>query len=88
MQKFIAILIGIISPLVLFAGPVDINTADAETIAKELDGVGPARARAIVEYRNSYGKFRSAAEITNVNGIGQHVLTINEGNILAEPESN
>ncbi len=87
MQKFLAILIGLISPLVLFAGPVDINTADAETIAKELDGVGPARARAIVDYRNTYGKFRSAAEITNVKGIGQHVLSVNEGNILAEQES-
>lgn len=87
MQKFLAILIGLISPLVLFAGPVDINTADAETIAKELDGVGPARARAIVEYRNTYGKFRSAEEITNVNGIGQHVLSVNAGNILAEQGS-
>ena len=87
MQKFLVILIGLISPLVLFAGPVDINTADAETIAKELDGVGPARARAIVEYRNTYGKFRSAAEITNVNGIGQHVLSVNAGNILAEQGS-
>ncbi len=84
MQKLIAIVIGTLCPLVIFAGPVDINSADAETIARELDGVGPARARAIVEYRDNYGKFRSAAEITNVNGIGQHVLTANEGNILVD----
>jgi len=32
----------------VWAGPVDINTADAATLAKELNGVGPARAQAIV----------------------------------------
>ena len=38
-------------PLWAFAGPVDINTADAETIAAELSGIGLAKAKEIVEYR-------------------------------------
>jgi len=82
MQKLIGLLVGIISPLIVFAGPVDINSADAATIARELEGIGPARARAIVEYRKTYGRFSSAADITNVTGIGQRVLAANEGNIL------
>ncbi len=35
-------------PTTLFAGPVNVNTADVATLARELDGVGLARARAIV----------------------------------------
>ena len=38
-------------PLWAWAGPVNINTADAKTLARELDGIGPAKAQAIVDYR-------------------------------------
>ena len=48
-------------PLLALAGPVNINTADAGTIAAELDGIGLAKAKAIVEYRKKHGPFRSAA---------------------------
>ncbi len=42
------------------AGPVNLNTADAATLARELDGIGPAKAQAIVEYRQKNGPFKSA----------------------------
>jgi competence protein ComEA len=71
-------------PVALCAGPVDVNTADAETIARELNGVGAARAEAIVEYRNEYGAFESAEELLNVAGIGRHILDVNRANILVE----
>jgi len=71
-------------PALLWAGPVDVNTADAETIARELNGIGSARAEAIVEYRNEYGAFQSADELMNVAGIGQHILDVNRTNILVE----
>ena len=82
MKKFYALLIGLIAPAVLFAGPVDINSADAQTIADELDGVGLVRAQAIVEYRNQHGAFGSADEVLNVKGIGPQILDANRGNIL------
>ena len=41
------------------AGPVNLNSADAATLAKELDGIGPAKAQAIVEYRQKNGPFRA-----------------------------
>ena len=64
------------------AGPVDVNRADAETIARELNGVGQARAQAIVEYREQFGEFDSVDELLNVTGIGPHVLEANRANIV------
>ena len=46
--------------LVPDAGTVNINEADAETIANQLLGIGLRRAQAIVEYRETYGPFYSA----------------------------
>ena len=69
-------------PTTLFAGPVNVNTADAATLARELDGVGLARARAIVEYRERYGPFNAADELARVRGIGEGVLEKNRDYIL------
>lgn len=71
-------------PLVATAGPVNINTADAKTIARELTGVGLARAQAIVDYRQKNGPFRSADDLANVKGIGKHVVEQNRANIRIE----
>ena len=68
-------------PLLAFAGPVDINTADAETLSAELDGVGLAKARAIVEYRQKYGPFKTAEDLSLVKGIGERTVEINRDNI-------
>lgn len=58
-------------PLFAAAGePVNINTADAATIADGLNGIGEAKARAIVEYREKNGPFKSADELVNVKGVG------------------
>ena len=57
------------------AGMVDINKADAATIAKELKGVGPAKAKAIVDYRTAHGSFKSVDELRKVHGIGDKLLT-------------
>jgi competence protein ComEA len=68
-------------PLWAFAGPVDINTADAETISNELDGVGLSKAQAIVEYRRNHGPFKSADDLSLVKGIGDRTVEINRDNI-------
>ncbi len=63
------------------AGPVNLNSADAATLAKELDGIGPAKAQAIVEFRQKNGPFRSPEDLLKVDGIGERVLEQNRGNI-------
>ncbi|MBT8137930.1 MAG: ComEA family DNA-binding protein [Gammaproteobacteria bacterium] len=70
------------------AGPVNINKADAETLAQELNGVGHSRAQAIVAWREKNGPFRSVDELQNVKGIGSRVLQKNRGDILlADPRA-
>jgi competence protein ComEA len=56
---------------------VDLNTADAQTLARELNGIGEAKARAIVEYREANGAFTSVDEILEVKGIGAATLEKN-----------
>lgn len=62
---------------VALAGPVDINSADAPTLAKELSGVGLKRAQSIVEYRQKHGPFRSVDELRLVKGIGPAAIERN-----------
>jgi len=68
-------------PLGAWAGPVNVNSADAATLAQELDGIGPAKAAAIVEYRQKHGPFRAPEDLLKVQGIGERVLEQNRGNI-------
>ena len=70
-----------------WAGPVNINTADAKTLAKELDGIGPAKAQAIVDYRQKNGSFKTADDLLKVEGIGAKVLEQNRDNIRVEKGS-
>jgi competence protein ComEA len=47
---------------------VDINTATAEDLDR-LKGIGPVKARAIVDYRTRNGPFKSIDDIKKVAGI-------------------
>ena len=54
--------------------PVNINTADAATLAGSLRGIGQRKAEAIVAYRNENGPFKSVDDLVNVKGIGAKTL--------------
>jgi competence protein ComEA len=66
------------------AAQVNINTADAQTLAAGLKGVGEARAAEIVRYRETYGPFASAEELVEVKGIGKSTLDMNRDVITLE----
>ncbi|SRR6056297_440160 len=70
-------------PILAWAGPVDINTADAATLARELKGIGPARAEAIIAWREDNGPFRSPDELALVQGISERVLEDNRERMVA-----
>jgi competence protein ComEA len=62
-------------------GPVNINSADATTLANELKGVGAAKAAAIVEYRQKHGPFHTVEELALVKGIGQKFIDKNRADL-------
>ncbi|HHO59998.1 MAG TPA: ComEA family DNA-binding protein [Thiotrichales bacterium] len=65
-----------------FAGKVNVNTADADSIAMEMNGIGQNRAQAIVDYRKANGKFRSIDDLTRVKGVGAKTIEKNRNKIM------
>ncbi len=67
---------------------IDINSADVETLDRELKGIGPKKAAAIVEFREKNGPFQSIEDFTKVSGIGEKTLEKNRDKIIAiQPEA-
>lgn len=66
----------------VFAEPININQADAETISKALTGIGPKKAEAVVQYRKEHGDFKTLKDLENVSGIGEKTVQQNEKNIV------
>ena len=61
---------------------VDINSADAVTLARELSDVGLVKAEAIVAYREAHGPFTSLDDLAKVKGIGPRVIEENKERIV------
>lgn len=67
-----------------YAGAVNINTANAESLASGLEGVGESKAIAIVEYRQQNGPFESVDDLASVKGIGDSTVDKNRDNIVVK----
>ena len=61
---------------------INLNTADEATLQRELSGVGAAKARAIVAYREANGEFASTDELLEVNGIGKAIFEKNRDKVV------
>ncbi len=95
-RLFLALLLGI-TPVVLSLSlqaaemaeasqtqAVNINSADAKTLAQNLDGVGKSRAAEIVRYREAYGPFYSVDDLLEVRGVGKSIVDNNRDRITLE----
>jgi len=61
-------------PLVTMAlEPVNINTADAAAL-QQVNGLGPSKAKAIIDYRKENGPFAKVDDLVKVPGIGEKSL--------------
>ena len=85
-MKFFARLIFLLAlsmaTLAFGATQVDINSADARTLAQSLSGVGLVKAEAIVAYRNAHGPFKTMDDLAKVKGIGPRILEENRALIV------
>lgn len=65
----------------VFADVVDINEADASTIASNLNGIGMSKAKAIVAYRDANGPFATVYDLAKVKGVGKKTIEKNFDNL-------
>jgi competence protein ComEA len=59
---------------------VNINTASKEEL-ETVNGIGPAKAQAIVDYRKKNGNFKTVDDLNNVPGFGDKSLAKLKGQV-------
>ncbi|MCS4281759.1 competence protein ComEA [Pseudomonas sp. BIGb0278] len=62
----------------------NLNTADASTLQRELNGIGQAKAQAIVAHREANGPFQSVDELLEIKGIGNALMERNRDRLTLE----
>ncbi len=63
---------------------VDLNSADQKGLEK-LPGIGPAKAKAIISYREKSGPFKAKEDLKKVDGIGDKLYNAVQGEITVGP---
>lgn len=69
MKKFIICMLGILSFSFAMAA-VNLNTATKQEL-ETLNGIGPTKAQAVIDYRTKNGAFKTVEDFKNVPGIGE-----------------
>jgi competence protein ComEA len=73
MKKLVTLLVGLGMAVVNVFAAVNVNTATQEQL-ESLNGIGPAKAKAIIDYRLKNGSFKTLEEIDNVPGLGAGIM--------------
>lgn len=68
-----ALVIALAAPGLGETAPININTATVAELAT-INGIGPAKAKAIVDHREENGSFASVDDLRSVSGIGDKLL--------------
>lgn len=87
LHRFIGAFALLLSTSVFALGPVDINSADAKTLAQQIQGVGQTKAEAIVAYRNKNGRFVSIEDLAKVKGIGLKTVNKNRDRLMTSQKT-
>ncbi|MHB1076236.1 ComEA family DNA-binding protein [Thiobacillus sp.] len=80
----VALVLGGLMGLPAYAA-VNINTATQSEL-EAVKGLGPAKAKAIITYREAHGSFKSLDELDNVKGFGSASVEKLKGELSVGPE--
>ena len=73
MKRVFALIVALLASLSVAFAAVNVNTATQAEL-ESLNGIGPAKAKAIIDYRTKNGPFKSLEELDKVPGVGQGTL--------------
>ena len=73
MKKFLLALVTLFAFSGLTMAAVNINTANQKEL-ESLKGIGPVKAKAIVDYRAKHGPFKAIDDLEKVEGVGKATL--------------
>ena len=73
-----------VSQIAAPAAQLNLNDAGAPTLQKALNGIGKAKAEAIIAYRDANGPFASVDELLEIKGIGNALLERNRDKLRVE----
>ena len=83
---------GILGSILLFfllyvsaLAAIDLNRADKAAL-ESIKGIGPAKANAIIKYRDDHDSFKCVDELLNIKGIGQNLLEKIRGQVTVSDE--
>ena len=76
--KTFALIVALSLSSICFAQSVNINEADAKTLAANVDGIGMNKAKAIVAYRDKFGPFDNVRDLVKVKGVGKKTVEKNK----------
>lgn len=82
LTKTLAVFLLALPLITTAADAIDINSAGKQQLM-QMEGVGEARAEAIIEYREQNGGFGSVDELGEVSGIGPATLENNRDMLTA-----
>lgn len=80
MKILSSLIAGLLLACSTLVSALDINSADAKAL-ESLNGVGPAKAAAIVEFRAKNGPFKSVDDLEKVPGIGAATVKKNRDSL-------
>lgn len=90
MNKLCVFIAGIFLSLNVFAA-VDLNAANQAQL-ESVNGIGPAKAKAIIDYRTKNGAFKTLDDLDKVSGFGKATITkvkaelvVGGGKVAASP---
>ena len=69
MKRIIGLFVALFAWAGIALAAVNINSATKEQL-ETLDGIGPVKAQAIIDYRKKNGPFRTLEDLKKVDGIG------------------